>query len=85
MVMMWQACSSLILLTNAASVEDFPLPVGPVTSTIPGRKSAASANCAGRFSDLKSGTLLGITRITIAQLPRCVKIFTRNRETLGRL
>ena len=27
-VMMWHPCSSLILFTKAASVEDFPLPVG---------------------------------------------------------
>ena len=43
MVMMWQAFSSLILFKIAASVDDLPLPVGPVTSTMPLRRWAASA------------------------------------------
>ena len=39
----------------------------------------------GRFSSAKLGTLLGITRITIAQLPRCIKTLTRKRDAPGKL
>ena len=81
----WTAFSSLILLRMAASVEDFPLPVGPVTSTIPLRISAASDSCLGRLSCVKSGTLVGITRITMAQVPRWVNMLTRKRDNLARL
>ena len=42
-----------------------------------------SPSCTGRLSDLKSGIDLGMTRITMAQVPRCVKMLTRNRETLS--
>ena len=55
MVMMWQAFSSLILLTKAASVEDLPLPVGPVTRTMPGPSSAASASWGGKIERLEIG------------------------------
>src|ERR1700722_11431601 len=85
MVITWQALVSLILSKNAASVDDLPLPVGPVTNTIPGRSLAASLSSGGKLSDLKSGTSVGITRITIPQLPRCVKMFTRKRESDGTL
>src|SRR5277367_84954 len=69
----------------AASVEDFPEPVGPVTSTIPLSRSTILANSAGKLSDSNEGTLKGITRITIAQAPRCMKILTRNRFAPGKL
>src|SRR5579862_2324218 len=63
----------------AARVEDLPEPVGPVTSTMPLRRPTIFSNSAGRLSALMSGTTLGITRITIAQEPRCLKMLTRNR------
>src|ERR1019366_6029149 len=53
---------------KAASVEDLPDPVPPVTRMIPLRTFAASSNCAGRCSELKVGMTVGMTRITIAQL-----------------
>ena len=42
-----------------------------------------SASCGGKFSAFKSGMELGITRMTMAQLPRWVKIFTRKRQSLA--
>src|SRR5229473_8455361 len=66
-------------------VEDFPDPVGPVTSTIPFLKLAISASGGGSLSSAKLGMLLGMTRITMAWLPRCRKTFTRNRHLPGRL
>src|SRR5580698_700518 len=69
----------------AASVDDLPEPVGPVTRTIPLRRPTILPSSKGRFSDSKSGTLPGITRITTAQVPRCMKMFTRKRLEPGRL
>src|SRR2546428_5339029 len=66
-------------------VEDFPEPVGPVTSTMPFLKIAISASCAGSLSSAKLGMLLGMTRITMTWLPRCIRTFTRNRHLPGRL
>ncbi len=43
----------------AASVELLPLPVGPVTSTIPFLMSTISFNCGGRLKSLKFGGLVG--------------------------
>src|SRR5205807_9392198 len=50
----------------AAMVDDFPEPVGPVTSTIPLFKSAISASCGGSLSSSKLGIPLGMARITMA-------------------
>ena len=75
----WIAFSAFILSITAASVEDFPEPVGPVTSTIPLRSPQTSLNCGGKSNSAKLGTFSGITRITMAQLPRWRKMFTRNR------
>src|SRR5258708_3806239 len=69
----------------AASVDDLPEPVGPVTSTIPLRSSTIFPSSSGKFSVAKSGILLGITRITIAQEPRCINTLTRNRCAPGKL
>src|ERR1700719_756310 len=69
----------------AARVDDLPEPVGPVTSTIPLRRATIFPNSEGKLRDSKSGTLPGITRITIAQVPRCMKMLTRNRLEPGRL
>ena len=55
----------------AASVVDFPEPVGPVTSTMPFRRSVMSASCAGRLSASSVGISVGMTRITMEYVPRC--------------
>jgi hypothetical protein len=68
---------------SAASVEDLPDPLPPVTKTMPLRTLAASSSCAGRRSELKVGMTVGMTRITIAQLPRWMKTLTRKRAIPG--
>src|SRR2546429_6060193 len=65
----------------AANVEDFPDPVGPVTSTMPFRRSTISPKAAGKFNSANPGILSGMTRMTMAQLPRCLKTFRRKRAT----
>ena len=50
----------------AASVDDLPEPVGPVTSTMPFLSDAISASDAGRFSSASVGMRDAITRMTIA-------------------
>src|ERR1700731_1484089 len=57
MVRMWYDFSSFILSRMAARVEDFPEPVGPVTSTMPLRRSTTSFNTSGRFSSSNPGIL----------------------------
>ena len=64
-------------------VVDLPLPVAPVTQTSPRRASAMVLTTAGRFSVSKSGIWNGMVRITAPQLPRCLKIEARKRETPG--
>ena len=54
-------------------------------TTLATKAIAQSASVAGRFNAAKSGMLLGMTRMTIAHVPRCVKMLTRKRETRGRL
>ncbi len=66
MVTMWSARVSLIRSMNAARVEDFPEPVGPVTSTMPFFSEAISASVAGSFSSSSVGMLVAITRMTTA-------------------
>ena len=63
----------------AARVEDFPDPVGPVTSTMPLRSVAISASVGGSFSSWSDGIFVGMTRSTAAKVPRCRKTLTRNR------
>src|SRR5215469_4720900 len=70
--------------SSAATVELLPEEVGPVTSTIPLRRLATSARCEGRCREAKSGIVVGITRITMAQLPRWMKALTRNRASPGK-
>ena len=67
---------SLIRSMIAASVEDFPEPVGPVTSTMPFRRSAISPNWGGRLS-LEIRDRLRNDAHDDRGLPRCRKIFTR--------
>ena len=43
----------------AASVEDFPEPVGPVTRTMPLRRCTISSSCGGRFNCSKAGNGIG--------------------------
>ena len=68
----------------AARVEDFPDPVGPVTSTMPLRSVAISASVGGSFSSWSDGIFVGMTRSTAAKVPRCRKTLTRNRARPGR-
>ncbi len=67
----------------AASVEDLPDPVGPVTSTMPFLRLAISARCDGRFRSAIVGIFVAMTRITIAYVPRCRNTLTRNRAQFG--
>ena len=64
-------------------VVDLPLPVAPVTQMSPRRASAMVRTTGGRFSVSKSGIWKGMVRITAPQLPRCLKIDARNRDTPG--
>ena len=50
----------------AASVDDLPDPVGPVTSTMPFFRAATSASDAGSLSSAIVGIRDAITRMTIA-------------------
>ena len=84
MVMMWQVCFSLMRSSRAASVEDFPDPRGPVTRTMPSRRLAISPSCGGKPRAENSGIVVGITRMTTAQLPRWIKILTRKRASPGK-
>ena len=70
--------------TIAASVDDLPDPVGPVTSTMPLRRPTIFARTSGRPRSSNDGIVTGISRITTAYVPRCRKQFTRNRATPGR-
>src|SRR5947209_19654167 len=84
MVMMWQVCCSLILSSRVARVDDLPDPRAPVTSTMPSRRLAISPNCGGRPKEAKLGRVVGMMRITTAQLPRGIKTLTRKRANPGR-
>src|SRR2546423_15187170 len=50
---------------TAASVVDFPLPVGPVTSTRPFLSPAASLRTSGRSKSLNCGGAGGVTPQTV--------------------
>jgi len=66
-------------------VEDFPEPVGPVTSTIPFFNRQSDPGPAVVSVRQSWGMVLGIARITIAWLPRWTKTLTRKRAVPGRL
>ncbi len=68
----------------AAMVVDLPLPVAPVTRTSPRRASAMVCTTGGRLSEAKSGMAKGMVRITAPQLPRCLKMLARKRDTPGK-
>ena len=74
---------SLIRFSIAASVVLFPEPVTPVTSTSPRFAMEISSRTAGRLSSSSVGISNGITRMMIPIVPRCRKMFTRNRPTPG--
>jgi len=57
----------------AASVEDFPEPVGAGDKYHAIRRSTISFSVEGRWSSSNPGILSGTTRMTMAQLPRCLK------------
>ena len=61
----------------------FPRPTAPVTITMPSRRLAISPSCGGRPRADNSGIVVGMTRMTTAQLPRWMKILTRKRAIPG--
>jgi hypothetical protein len=65
----------------AASVVDFPDPVGPVTSTRPRDSAARLAIAAGRFSSSMVGMCGGISRKSAAEPRSCLKRFVRKRPS----
>jgi hypothetical protein len=67
----------------AAMVVDLPFPVAPLTTTRPRRASEMVETTGGRLSVAKSGTAKGMVRITAPQLPRCLKMLARKRDTPG--
>ena len=67
MVRMCSARLSLIKSMIAASVDDLPDPVGPVTSTMPFFSVAVSAIAIGRCSSSMLGIFDAIMRITIGE------------------
>jgi hypothetical protein len=64
---------------SAAIVLDLPEPVTPVTRTMPRSALAMSARTDGRPSCSNVGTAQGITRMTMANEPRCRMMLTRKR------
>ena len=71
MVRMWSSREVLISSITAASVVDFPEPVGPVTSTIPRGRAAISRTTGGMPSVSSDWITLGITRSAALTAPRC--------------
>ena len=81
MVRMCARVVSLIWRMIAASVDDFPDPVTPVTSTRPRSYSAIDLTTGGSPSDSTVGTSKGMARSTSAKLPFWRKMLTRKRPT----
>ncbi len=69
----------------AASVVDFPLPVGPVISTRPLDFMLRVLTTSGRPSSSRRGIVNGMGRKERAIVPRCREAFTRNRPAPGKL
>ena len=67
----------------AASVDDLPDPVGPVTRTMPFFRVEQSAIAGGRPSSWIDGIFCAIMRMTIAKVPRWRKTLTRKRQRSG--
>ena len=81
--MMWACRSRFTMSTMAASVVDFPEPVGPVTTTNPRGYRARSATTLG--SSRSSSVLIsyGIRRNAAPSESRWKYTFTRNRALPG--
>ena len=79
MVRMCSARVSLMRSMIAASVDDLPEPVWPVTRTMPFLSDTTFSSDAGRPSSARLGMRDAMTRMTTAKLPRCRKTLTRNR------
>jgi hypothetical protein len=71
---------SLISLRRAARVVVLPQPVAPVTRTMPFFSLEMSSKIGGSPSPLREGTSACGLRMTMAKLPRCLKILTRKRK-----
>ena len=71
------------MVDDAREVVDFPLPAGPVTSTIPLEKSAKRMIFSGIPNVAGSGKVKEIIRITTDREPLCLNALTRNRERPG--
>ena len=69
-VIMWQARSRLTMSIMAARVVDLPLPVGPVTKSIPRVFSAKVRTICGRPSSSSVRISVGITRSAAPTEPR---------------
>ena len=67
----------------AASVDDLPDPVGPVTSTMPFFNVEQSAIAGGRPRSWIDGIFCAIMRMTIANEPRWRNTLTRKRQRSG--
>ena len=76
MCFFWVALTRSIM---AASVVDFPDPVGPVTSTRPFSRSARVCMTSGRPSSWNDRICVGITRNTAPSPFRWWNTLTRNR------
>ena len=73
------ARASFIRSRIAASVDDLPDPVGPVTSTMPWRSGTMASSVVGSPKSFNVGIVTGMTRMTTANEARWRKMFTRKR------
>ena len=80
MVRMWQERVRLSSPTRAASVDDFPEPVGPQTRTRPRLGRTSSAKAGGRFKLASVGISSGRARIAAASCPPWRCRLTRKRH-----
>ena len=83
-VIMCSSRSLLILSSMAASVVDFPEPVGPVTSTRPRGLSHSVFTTGARPSPSKLLISQGMVRKTAPTAPRCWKTLPRKRARFFR-
>jgi hypothetical protein len=83
MVTMCSGSLSEISEIIAASVVDFPDPVGPVTSTRPSGISVMSRIATGSSSASMPRIWMGMRRKTAPTVPRCMYRFARKRATPG--
>ena len=81
--MMWTGSARFTSSTIAASVVDFPEPVGPVTRTSPRGLSASSLTTGGMASSSRVRMALGISRKAPASFPSWRKTLTRNLAAPG--